>query len=123
MVCGHCGSRENLSVVQEFSSSISLSQAISLENTPAEIRKELERALSGKPDPLSNSESKSVNPVFLIQKFANEKGIIDVNGIIENLVLTGLSAQQSESQVSDWLHQSEIEGMVIRLSSGEFRLL
>ena len=62
MVCGHCGATEGLSVIQEFSNSSSLSQAISLENTPPEIRKELEKALSRK----SNKISTSVD-IFKIQ--------------------------------------------------------
>ena len=46
MMCSHCGDRERLSVIREFSNSSSLSQAISLENTPPEIRKELDNYYS-----------------------------------------------------------------------------
>ena len=121
MVCGHCGSREGLSVIQEFSNSSSLSQAISLENTPPEIRKELEKALSQKSNKISTFEP--TNPVSMIRSFANDQGIIDVAGIIVELISSGLSENDSKEQVSEWMQQSEIEGMVIRLPSGELMLL
>ena len=121
MVCGHCGATEGLSVVQEFSNSSSLSQAISLENTPPEIRKELDKAFSRKSNKISISEP--MNPVSMIQSFANEQGIIDVNGIIVELISTGFTENDSKEQVSEWIQQSEIEGMVIRLPSDELMLL
>ena len=108
-------------MVQEFSNSSSLSQAISLENTPPEIRKELDKALSRKSNKISISEP--MNPVSMIQSFANEQGIIDVNGIIVELISSGLTENDSKEQVSEWMQQSEIEGMVIRLPSGELMLL
>ena len=121
MVCGHCGDREGLSVVQEFSNSSSLSQAISLENTPPEIRKELEKALSRKSSKISTFEIS--NPVSMIQSFSDDEGIIDVDGIIGELISSGLSEHDSKEQVSEWIQQSEIEGMVIRLPSGKSMLL
>ena len=108
-------------MIQEFSNSSSLSQAISLENTPPEIRKELEKALSRKSNKISTSEP--LNPVSMIQSFANEQGIIDVNGIIVELISSGFTENHSKEQVSEWIQQSEIEGMVIRLPSGELMLL
>ena len=121
MSCSHCGVREGFSVVKEFTSSSDLSQAIALENTPPEIRKELEKALKKKPE--SFSESKSKDPVSLIRSFSNHKGIINIDGLVEELGSSGYSLQESRTLVSEWLEQSEIEGMVIRLSSGEYRLL
>ena len=59
----------------------------------------------------------------MIQSFANEQGIIDVNGIIVELISSGFTENDSKEQVSEWIQQSEIEGMVIRLPSGELMLL
>ncbi len=123
MVCGHCGATDGFSVVQEFSNSHALSQAIALENTPAEIRKELELALSSKPDPLSSPDTKSKDPASMLQSFADEQGIIDIDGLTDELSSSGLSEQHCNTLVNEWLHQSEIEGMVIRIPSGEYRLL
>ncbi|MEC9119063.1 MAG: hypothetical protein VX854_05960 [Candidatus Thermoplasmatota archaeon] len=121
MICSHCGDRERLSVIQEFSNSSSLSQAISLENTPPEIRKELEKALSRKSKQISSPEI--TDPVSMIQSFTSDEGIIDVDGIISELISSGLSQNDSKARVTEWVEQSEIEGMVIRLPSGELILL
>lgn len=121
--CSHCGVTEGFSVVKEFTSSSELSQAIAMENTPPEIRKELEKALKKKPESFSYSESKSKDPVSLIKSFSNDQGIINIEGLIEELGSSGYSLQESRTLVNEWLEQSEIEGMVIRLASGEYRLL
>ena len=121
MICGHCGAGKKLSVIEEFSDSSSLYEAISLENTPPEIRKELERALSRKSNQIPSHNI--ANPVSMIQSFASDEGIIDVHGMIAELVSSGLSENVSKVQVNEWIQQSEIEGMVVRLSSGELRLL
>ncbi len=121
MICSHCGDRERLSVIQEFSNSSSLSQAISLENTPPEIREELEKALSRKSNQISSPET--TDPVSMIQSFTSDEGIIDVDGIITELISSGLSENDSKAQLTEWVQQSEIEGMVIRLPTGELKLL
>ncbi|MEC9119454.1 MAG: hypothetical protein VX854_07965, partial [Candidatus Thermoplasmatota archaeon] len=62
-------------------------------------------------------------PVSMIQSFTSDEGIIDVDGIITELISSGLSENDSKAQVTEWLQQSEIEGMVIRLPTGELKLL
>ena len=121
MICGHCGARDGLSVIQEFTNSSSLSQAISLENTPPEIREELENALRRKSDKISSTEIS--NPVSMIQSYSDREGIIDIDGMTSKLISSGLSEHDSKAQVSEWIQQSEIEGMVIRLPSGRLMLL
>ena len=121
MICGHCGAKDGLSVIQEFTDSSSLSQAISLENTPPEIREELENALRRKSNKISSTEIS--NPVSMIQSYSDREGIIDVDGMTSKLISSGLSEHDSEAQVSEWIQQSEIEGMVIRLPSGKLMLL
>ena len=123
MSCSHCGVTEGFSIVKEFTTSSELSQAIAMENTPPEIRKELEKALKKKPESFSFSESKSKDPVSLIRSFSSNQGIINIEGLIEELGSSGYSLQESRALVNEWLEQSEIEGMVIRLASGEYRLL
>ena len=119
MVCGHCGSREGLSIVQEFNDSQIMANAVGMQNTPPEIRKELEKILSGKRDPFSNPISHSFDPLELIQSATDENGIIDV----DSLILKSNSYDVPRSVVLEWLEKSEIEGMVLRLPSGKFRLL
>jgi len=119
MVCGHCGSRERLSIVQEFNDSQSMANAVSMENTPPEIRNELESILKGKRDMFSNPISRPVDPLELIQSATDENGMIDV----ESLIIKSNTFDVPRSIVLEWLEQSEIEGMVLRLPSGKFRLL
>ena len=90
-----------------------------MENTPPEIRNELESILKGKRDMFSNPIPRPVDPLELIQSATDENGMIDV----ESLIIKSNTFDVPRSIVLEWLEQSEIEGMVLRLPSGKFRLL
>ncbi len=119
MVCGHCGSNERLHVIREFIDPGKMAEAVSFENTPTEIRKELEKVMSQNRKKIAFNPSKSVNPIELIRTSADDDGIIDLELLIEKSSTFGVE----KSTVIEWIEQSEIEGMILRMSSGKYRLL
>jgi hypothetical protein len=123
MTCSHCGVTDNYSIVKEFDNSQLMSQEIQIENTPIEIRAEIENALSVRPDPFSPKSVETLDPLFLFTSTADKNGIIDVDELVEKLNSYGLSFNESKNQLEQWIMQSEIEGMIIRLSSEKLQLL
>lgn len=119
MVCGHCGSNERLKVIREFNDPRKMAEAVSLENTPPEIRKELEKAMSQNRNKMVFNPSKPVNPIELIKESSDDEGVIDMEQLIQKSSSFGFE----KSTVIEWIEQSEIEGMILRMSSGKYRLL
>ncbi len=119
MVCGHCGSNDRLNVIREFNDSRKMAEAVGLENTPAEIRKELEKAMSQNRNKMAFNPSKSVDPIELIKESADDDGVIDMELLIQKSSSFGVE----KTTVIEWIEQSEIEGMILRMTSGKYRLL
>ena len=119
MVCGHCGSNDRLNVIREFNDSRKMAEAVGLENTPAEIRKELDKAMSQNRNKMAFNPSKSVDPIELIKESADDDGVIDMELLIQKSSSFGVE----KTTVIEWIEQSEIEGMILRMTSGKYRLL
>ena len=96
-----------------------MAEAVSFENTPPEIRKELEKAMSQNRNKIVFNPSKTVNPIELIRESSDDEGVIDMEQLIQKSSTFGFD----KSTVIEWIEQSEIEGMILRMSSGKYRLL
>tara|TARA_B100000965_G_scaffold274008_1_gene232031 strand:- start:25 stop:318 length:294 start_codon:yes stop_codon:yes gene_type:complete len=97
-----------------------MAQAVSSANLPPEIRKEVEDALSRRPElNPSNGSSIRPNPVRMIQSAAKDDGSIDIDLLVREAVKVGVD----EDEVKRWIEMSEIEGALIREGPGEYRLL
>jgi len=96
-----------------------MAEAVSLENTPPEIRKELEKAMSQNRNKMAFNPSKSVDPIELIRASSDDEGVIDMELLIQKSSSFGVE----KSTVIEWIEQSEIEGMILRMTSGKYRLL
>ena len=119
IACRHCGS-PSLTIVQSFDDAVKMAHAVSSANLPPEIRKELEHALSRRPDlNPRNGGSTQPNPVKMIQSAAREGGLIDMKALIREAKKVGVE----EDEVNRWIEMSEIEGALIREGPEEYRLL
>tara|TARA_X000001036_G_scaffold237436_3_gene221510 strand:- start:1330 stop:1623 length:294 start_codon:yes stop_codon:yes gene_type:complete len=97
-----------------------MAQAVSSANLPPEIRKEVEDALSRRPElNPSNGGAIRPNPVRMIQSAAKDDGSIDMELLVREAVKVGVD----EDEVKRWIEVSEIEGALIREGPGEYRLL
>ena len=119
IACRHCGST-SLTIAQSFDNAGKMAQAVSSANLPPEIRKEVEDALSRRPE-LNPSSGSSIrpNPVRMIQSAAKDDGSIDMDLLVREAVKVGVD----EDEVKRWIETSEIEGALIREGPGEYRLL
>ena len=119
ITCRHCGS-SSMVVIQSFDDAGKMANAVSSANLPPEIRKELEDALSRRPEfNPPNGGSTQPNPVKMIQSAAREDGLIDM----EALIREANKVDVEEDEVNRWIEKSEIEGAIIREGTGEYRLL
>jgi len=119
IACRHCGS-SSLTIAQSFDNAGQMAQAVSSANLPPEIRKEVEDALSRRPElNPSNGGAIRPNPVRIIQSAAKDDGSIDMELLVREAVKVGVD----EDEVKRWIEVSEIEGALIREGPGEYRLL
>ena len=119
IACRYCGS-SSLTIVQSFDDAAQMAYAVSSANLPPEISKEIEDALSHRPElNPRNAGSTQPNPVRIIKSAAKEDGVIDMDKLVREATKIGVD----EEEINRWMEMSEIEGALIREGNGEYRLL
>ena len=117
--CTICGSNE-VTVVQQFSDSRSLANAVSDANLPKELAKELSSRLEFKS---AIEEKRKQGPVSIRERISvtwrsatDEQGVLRINAIRE-LDSAGLDAESWESIIGG----AELEGILVRSSNDSWR--
>ena len=118
--CTVCGSNE-VTIVQQFSDSRSLANAVSDANLPKELAKELSSKLESKS---AIEEKRKQGPVSIRERIrvtlrsaTDEQGVLRINAIRRELDSAGLDAESWESIIGG----AELEGILVRSSNDSWR--
>ena len=118
--CTICGSDE-VTIVQQFSDSRSLANAVSDANLPKELAKELSSRLESKS---AIEKKRKQGPVSIRERIrvtlrsaTDEGGIIRVSAIRTELESAGIDAESWESIIGG----AELEGILVRCNNDSWR--